>query len=228
MKRCLLVGAAPSTGKGLDYVLQTQTFDAIFAVDGGFEEVRKRSLVPDAVFGDFDSLGFVPDHPHVVTYDPYKDFTDLDLALHHVSTLGFEEVVICNAFVGRLDHTIGNMQILIRMAAQGLCVWGIEEDAVIAPLVAPGPFSSLSFEQGVSGTCSVISHSDCTYGVNEAGLEWSVENATCTNRALWGISNEFKEKPACISLDKGSLWVIFPLQEFTRAYYDRMRYTQPV
>lgn len=34
MKRCLLVGAAPSAHKELDYILQTQGFDAVYAVEG--------------------------------------------------------------------------------------------------------------------------------------------------------------------------------------------------
>lgn len=220
MKRCLLVGAAPSTGEGLDYILQTQSFDALYAVDGGYAQLAKRSLAPDSVFGDFDSLGSTPDHPSVYRYDTHKDFTDMDLAIHHALRSGYGELVVCNAFVGRLDHTIGNMQLLIQAAMQGICIWGIEEDEAIAPVVAPGPFSSLSFFEGATGTCSVLSHSDVVRGVKEEGLEWSLEGATCTNRALWGISNELKGMPARISIEEGSLWVTFPLKEFSRAYYD--------
>ena len=32
MKRCLLVGAAPSTGQGLTYILKTQSFDAVYGI----------------------------------------------------------------------------------------------------------------------------------------------------------------------------------------------------
>lgn len=222
MKRCLLVGAAPSEGQGLAFVLETQSFDAVYAVDGGFAQVTARGITPDAVFGDFDSLGEVPHHPEVYEYDAYKDFTDMDLAIHHAIEAGFGELVVCNAFVGRLDHTIGNLQLLIQAASQGACIWGIEEDEAIAPLVAPGPFSSLSFEEGAYGVCSVLSHSDVALGVSEEGLEWNLEDVTCVNRALWGVSNELKGKPARISLKQGSLWVTFPLQELSRAYYDAL------
>lgn len=71
MKRCLLVGAAPSAHKELDYILQTQEFDAVYAVDGGFAVLQERGIVPDAVFGDFDSLGAVPQHPCVFEYDAH-------------------------------------------------------------------------------------------------------------------------------------------------------------
>ena len=200
----------------------TQSFDAVYAVDGGYAEVTARAITPDAVFGDFDSLGTTPCHPEVYEYDTHKDFTDMDLAIHHAIAKGYEELVVCNAFVGRLDHTIGNMQLLIQAASQGVCIWGIEEDEAIAPLVAPGPFSSLSFKEGTQGVCSVLSHSDKAEGICEEGLEWNLDNATGVNRALWGISNEFKGVPARISLAHGSLWVTFPLEELSRAYYDRL------
>ena len=60
MKRCLLVGAAPSTGQGLTYILKTQSFDAVYAVDGGYAEVAARAITPDVSIGDFDSLGTTP------------------------------------------------------------------------------------------------------------------------------------------------------------------------
>ena len=219
MKRCLLVGAAPSAHKELDYILQTQEFDAVYAVDGGFAALQQRSIAPDAVFGDFDSLGQVPQHPCVFEYDAHKDFTDMDLAIGHAEQQGFEGLVICDAFTGRLDHSLGNLQLLVQAAARGTCVWGIGDETVIAPLVAPGPYSSLSFEEGAWGTCSVISHSDVARGVTEVGLEWELDGATTTNRALWGISNELIGKPARISVEEGSLWVIFPLLEFPRVSY---------
>ncbi|OKY80166.1 MAG: hypothetical protein BHV62_07005 [Eggerthella sp. 51_9] len=102
-------------------------------------------------------------------------------------------------------------------------MWGIGEETVIAPLVAPGPFCSLSFAEGAQGTCSVLSHSDVCKGVTEVGLEWELDGATCTNRALWGISNELIGRPVSISLEEGSLWVIFPLLEFPRAAYTYIR-----
>ena len=148
-------------------------------VDGGFAALQERGIVPDAVFGDFDSLGAVPQHPCVFEYDAHKDFTDMDLAIGHAEQQGFEELVICDAFTGRLDHSLGNLQLLIQAAARGTCVWGVGEETVIAPLVAPGPFCSLSFAEGAQGTCSVLSHSDVCKGKHEVGLEWELDGATC-------------------------------------------------
>ena len=69
----------------------------------------------------------------------------------------------------------------------------------------------------------MLSHSDVCKGVTEVGLEWELGGATCTNGALWGISNELIGRPASISLEEGSLWVIFPLLEFPRVAYTYIR-----
>ncbi len=220
MKRCLLVGAAPSHHKGLDYLLQTQSFDTIYAVDGGYATLQQRSLVPSEVFGDFDSLGFVPNHPMVHEYDTHKDFTDMEMAISQAIATGHEELVLCDAFVGRLDHTLGNLQLLISTAKRGACIYGIGEEEAIVPLVAPGPFAALAIEAGAWGTCSVVSHSNVAQGVTEVGLEYHIEDGTCSNCEVWGVSNELVGKPARISLAEGSLWVMLPLQELPRISYE--------
>lgn len=223
MKRCLLVGAAPSEHEGLDFILKTQHFDGLYAVDGGYAACTQRGLTPDAVFGDFDSLGGVPDHPNVSTADAHKDFTDMDWAVNEAIRAGFTELILCDAFVGRLDHTMGNLQLLIQTAARGTCIWGIEEDEAIAPMVAPGPFSVLDIDEGAWGTCSVISHSDTAHGVTETGMEYSITDGTVTNRAIWGVSNELIGTPARIQLAEGTLWVTFPLKEFDRVHYPHLQ-----
>lgn len=219
MTKCLVVGAAPSSHTALDYILKTTVFDVIVAADGGYASLKARDLEPTVVLGDFDSLGYVPDHPHLVQFDTHKDFTDLDLALQYCVDEGFDEVVVCEAFTGRLDHSLGNLQLLIKYAKKGVCIWGATDEEIIVPLVAPGPFSAISFEPGAQGVLSVISHSDRAYGITEFGLEYGVEDALCLNHVLWGISNELIGKPARISLKEGSLWVFFPLREVTRFAY---------
>ncbi len=219
MKRCLLVGAAPSEHKGLAHVLETQRFDAVYAVDGGYAVLHERGIVPTKVFGDFDSLGYAPEHPCVARYDSHKDYTDMDLAIQDAELSGYGELVLCDAFEGRLDHTLGNLQLLVQVAARGTRIWGVGEDFAVAPLAAPGPFSSLSFAEGAQGTCSVINHSDVAVGVTEEGMEYGIENGTTLNRALWGVSNELVGAPARISLREGSLWVLFPLAALSLASY---------
>ncbi len=221
MTRALLVGAAPCEHKALTFLLEQVAFDYVIAVDGGYQTLLEKKVYPDVVFGDFDSLGFVPDQQNVEAFDPHKDFTDMDLALKFAAEQNFDDLVMCDAFVGRLDHTLGNLQLLISAASRGMRVWGFTEEEGILALYAPGNLSVIRFDEGAFGTFSLISHADVCEGVNEAGFEWSLSDATVLNRAVWGVSNELIGTPAIASCEQGSLWAFYPLAEFSRVLYGK-------
>lgn len=240
MHSCLVVGGAPTEHKGLDQVLATCRFDTVFAVDGGFAPLAARDVVPQGVFGDFDSLGYIPDRAsldanrqeggstddmHIEVFDHHKDFTDMDWALNHAAEQGFTNIVMCDGLHKRLDHSLGNLQLMAYAAHNGQRVWGITEEEVVITLDAAGGLTELSVDAGATGTCSVISHSDDASGVTEEGMEYAIENAHVSNRALWGISNELVKKPVRISLTKGSLWVFLPLKELGRIAYAGVKLT---
>lgn len=238
MHSCLVVGGAPTEHRGLDHVLETCRFDTIFAVDGGYAPLAQRGVIPQGVFGDFDSLGYIPsdkrmqatgrktDDPraassqvHIEVFDSHKDFTDMDWALSHASEQGFTNIVMCDGLHKRLDHSLGNLQLMAYAANHGQRVWGITEDEVVVTLDSAGGLTELTVDKGATGICSVISHSDEATGVTEEGLEYGLENAHVSNRALWGISNELITSPARISLRTGSMWVFLPLKEIERISY---------
>ena len=74
---CYVVGAGDFHPRGLT----PGPGDLVIAADGGFAALKGLGLTPDLVVGDFDSLGHVPDHPHVVTLPVEKDDTDMQSAL---------------------------------------------------------------------------------------------------------------------------------------------------
>ena len=211
MPTCLIVGAAPSDGASLRWVLDNAYYDYVMAVDGGFEKLKALGVEPDEVFGDFDSLGYTPEHPRVATFEQHKDFTDMELAIQHAYEQGFADVIMCDALTARVDHTLGNLQLLIKAASWGMRVWGFTDDQVCVALNAPGPLDYVAFDEGAFGVMSALSHSDVATGVTEEGFEYSLEGATVLNRAVWGVSNELIGKPARISLEQGSIWVFMPL-----------------
>lgn len=239
MHSCLVVGGAPTEHHGLDHILEVCHFDTIFAVDGGFAPLMQRNIIPQGVFGDFDSLGYIPSkqsfkakgqntkgqqsptltQPQIHVFDSHKDFTDMDWALDHAIKQGFTNIVMCDGLHERLDHSLGNLQLMAYAASRGQRIWGITENEVVITLDSSGALTELIIEPGASGTCSVISHSDKATGITEEGLEYGLQDTEVTNRALWGISNELIEAPARISLCTGSVWVFLPLKEIARISY---------
>ena len=67
----------------------------IIAADGGYAHTRKLGLTPDAVLGDFDSLGFVPAGAQVHPVE--KDDTDCMIAVRLALERGCDDIVIYDA-----------------------------------------------------------------------------------------------------------------------------------
>ncbi len=226
MACCLIVGAAPSEHKGLDYILEHGALDCVIAVDGGYAALMARNREPDVIAGDFDSLGFVP--PHAQTpFDTHKDFTDLDWALQYAHEHEYDDVILVDALSGRLDHSLGNLDLMVHMTACGMRVWGITDSEVVLALLAPGEYSSVCFAPGGKGVVSVMPHSDVQCGVTETGFEYGLDHADQTNMCLWGISNELIGHEACVSLEAGSVWVFAPLESLGLIRYGKEKICAP-
>ena len=119
MKRCLVL-----TGGRLDLAfagsfLEKEEFHKIVAVDGGLKAARALGITPDVIVGDFDSadpsvLACYRKQEHIIweVHQPEKDDTDTELALKRAMAMACTEIVLLGATGGRLDHMIGNIQLL--------------------------------------------------------------------------------------------------------------------
>lgn len=95
----------------------------MIAADGGYRTLKARGIEPDFVMGDFDSLGYRPDHPNVETHPVMKDDTDLGLAVRWALAHGYRRLVIAGALGGRLDQTIASFQTLRGLTDAGAQGW---------------------------------------------------------------------------------------------------------
>lgn len=73
-----------------------------------------------------------------------------------------------------------------------------------------GP-AELRLEPHPGEIVSVFSLTDESHGVTETGLAYSLDDVVLTNRTSWGLSNEFTDAPATISVVSGTLVVFHPL-----------------
>ena len=67
---CYIIGAG-DFGSG---TVAASEGDYIIAGDGGYRLCKERGIQPDLVVGDFDSLGYRPDHPNVRSFPPGEGF----------------------------------------------------------------------------------------------------------------------------------------------------------
>ena len=181
--------------------------DLVIAADGGLRHTEQCGVQPTLILGDFDSLGYTPDRAEVFPVE--KDDTDTFLAAKYGMEQGSRTFHIYGGTGGRLDHLLGNLQILafISEKAPGTAaeILGSHERVWLLD------GGSLSIQGKPESTFSVLCHSDRAEGVTIRGARFGLENAVMTNRFPLGISNRIgEERIATISVEKGILFVIYP------------------
>lgn len=178
--------------------------DHIIAADGGLTHVQTLGLQPDSLIGDFDSLGYIP--PAAKVFPVEKDDTDAMLAVRHGLKLGYKRFVMYGSLDGpRLDHTVANFQTLQFLAdhgAQGYLV-GLN---TVATVIKNG---RLSFPAGAQGILSVFCMGSDARGVCLSGLKYPLADGTLTAGFPLGVSNRFTGESAEVSVQDGSLLVLW-------------------
>lgn len=178
--------------------------DFVIAADGGLRHTQALGITPDEVLGDFDSLGFIPEDARVFPVE--KDDTDAMLAVRRGLSLGYREFYLYGSLDGpRLDHTVANFQTLQFLADHGAAGYLIGKNAIVT-VVKNG---SILFPAQAEGLISVFCMGADARGVTETGLYYTLDNGVLTSGFPLGASNHFTGKESRISVDDGSLLIIW-------------------
>lgn len=165
--------------------------DHVVAVDRGLDALLSAGLGCDVYVGDADTVSdagraLVDDATdfEVERHDPYKDYTDLALALDSVRRRwpGAEVVATCSTG-GRPDMALSVLGLLA--GYEDAPIW-IAENKVFARLLHAG--ESWIIEGAEGKTFSIIAIAPNTE-VSERGLEWELDHAQLGLLADTGISN---------------------------------------
>ena len=196
MGKCIVFCAA-----GFDKLAQEiQADDYVVAADGGLRHLEALSLTPDAILGDFDSLGYVPKSAQVFPVE--KDDTDAMLAVRHGLERGYREFLIYGGLDGqRLDHTVANYQTLQYLADHGAVGYLIGKDYIVT-VIKNG---SIRFPETAQGIISLFCLGADARGVSLKGLQYPLENSTLSSGFPLGVSNHFVGESAEIRVEDGSL-----------------------
>lgn len=165
--------------------------DHVVAVDRGLDALLGAGLGCDVYVGDADTVSDAgralvdaATDFEVERHDPYKDYTDLALALDSVRRRwpGVEVVATC-ATGGRPDMALSVLGLLT--GYEDAPVW-IAEDKVVARILRAGESWTIEGHEG--STFSIIAIAPGT-AVSEHGLEWELDHAPLGLLADTGISN---------------------------------------
>ena len=200
MKNCVIFCAGEFSGLA-EPVAQS---DFVIAADGGLRHTHALGLKCDAILGDFDSLGFVPQEANVFPVE--KDDTDAMLAARRGLAVGCDRFLLYGSMDGpRLDHTIANLQTLQFLADRGAVGYLVGEK-YIATVVRN---ETVRFPAAAAGILSLFCMGADARGVTLEGLQYPLEDGTLTAGFPLGVSNHFVGREAAVTVAHGSLLALY-------------------
>ena len=200
MGKCIIFCAADF--HGLAAPLEKDDF--ILAADGGLKHAESLGIVPNGILGDFDSLGYTPEGSTVFPVE--KDDTDAMLAVRKGLELGYREFYLYGSLDGpRLDHTVANFQTLQFLADHDAFGYLIGKDYMVT-VVKNG---SICFDDRCTGIFSVFCIGKDAEGVSIRGGKYEAEHVVLSAGFPLGVSNHFEGKPVTVSVESGSLLILW-------------------
>jgi thiamine pyrophosphokinase len=168
--------------------------DIVLAADGGARFLLDIGVQPEVVVGDFDSLDTAAmsrlesEGVRFVRHPVRKDFTDGELAVDEALRLGAAEVVLAGG-LGALDHTLGHLAILRRLAARDVPARMVAPHLSVAVFRAPASVK-LAAAAGVRVSLIPLGE-DAT--VTLAGLDYPLAREVLPADACLGVGNHVAE-----------------------------------
>ena len=187
MRRCVIVGGA-SIGDYETVGAMLRPDDYVIYCDCGLRHMDGLGAEPDLIVGDFDSYSNPEYDTETIVLPCEKDDTDTVFAVKEALRRGFEDFLLIGVVGERLDHTLGNVSLLLMLDSEGkkgtiiddYSEMEIVSDRCGMPCIIDDSYVYFSLIN-ISGTAR---------GVNIRGAKYPLENAEITCEYQYGVSNE--------------------------------------
>ena len=203
MKRCIIVGGADI--RNYDLIRESlQSDDYIIFCDSGLKHLAALQVEPSLIVGDFDSH----ENPHLATETIVlpceKDDTDTVYAMKEAIRRGFDTFLLIGVVGGRLDHTLGNIAMLLYLDAHG-CKGTIIDDYSEMEIVSSDP----AYIEDKYAFFSLLNITGCAKGIMIQNAKYPLDDGEITCEYQYGVSNEvIPGKTAIVSVREGKLLLI--------------------
>lgn len=206
MGKCVIIGAADikDYARAKNYLRKDDFY--IFC-DAGLKHTEALGMKPDLIIGDFDSYSkeeALKQGIETIVLPCEKDDTDTVFAVKEGMRRGFSEFLLLGAIGQRLDHTLGNVSILLMLdkaGRRGMIVDDYSEMSLVGqvPAYIDGSFSYFS----------VLNISGKAEGVTIEGAKYPLKGAVISCDYQYGVSNEvLAGERAAVSVADGRLLLI--------------------
>ena len=202
-KRCVIVGGADI--RNYDFIRETLCGeDYVIFCDSGLKHLEQLQVAPSLIVGDFDSH----ENPHLdvetIVLPCEKDDTDTVYAVKEAIKRGFEDFLLIGVVGARLDHTLGNVSILLYLDSLGK-KGSIIDDYSEMEIVSDEPVSICDRY----AFFSLLNITGCAKGITITGAKYPLNGGEITCEYQYGISNEvLPGETAQVSVACGKLLLI--------------------
>ncbi len=203
MKRCVIVGGADINR--YEYIRsQLREDDYVIFCDSGLRHRESLHVEPGLIVGDFDSH----ENPHLdaetIVLPCEKDDTDTVFAVKEGLKRGYGEFLLIGVVGARLDHTLGNVYILLyldSLGKKGTIIDDYSEMEIVSkePACIEDNWAYFSL-LNISGTAE---------GITVRNAKYPLDNASITCEYQYGVSNEvLPGRTAEAAVEKGKLLLV--------------------
>lgn len=202
-RRCVIIGGAEIR----DYeAVKAFIREGDFCVfcDSGLRHMTALGFRPDLIVGDFDSY----QDPHLdvetITLPTVKDDTDTVYAVKEMLRRGCEEFLLAGVCGGRLDHTLGNVAILLWLDTLGKKALIVDDYSDMEIVSRDAAYIEDRYTY-----FSLLNISGTARGITVVNARYPLSDAEITCEYPYGISNEvLPGSTAVVTVREGRLLLI--------------------
>lgn len=203
MNRCVIVGGADI--RNADYIRERlRPDDYVIFCDSGLKHLEALRTEPGLIVGDFDSHENPNLDAETIVLPCEKDDTDTVFAVKEAIRRGYEDFLLIGVIGARLDHTLGNVSILLYLDSLGKTGRIIDDYSEME--IVSGKPAAIGPEYPFF---SLLNVSGCARGVTITGAKYPLNDAEITCEYQYGVSNEvLPGGRATVSVKCGKLLLI--------------------
>ncbi len=203
MKRCVIIGGA-AIGDYESVRKYLKKDDFYVFCDSGLNHLEKLNVSPDLIVGDFDSHKNPHLNAETIVLPCEKDDTDTVFAVKEALKRGFEDFLLIGVIGERLDHTLGNVSILLMLDREGKTGKIVDDYSEMEIVSRKTVLIDDSFAY-----FSLLNISGEAKGICVKNAKYPLHDAQITCEYQYGVSNEVTSgKSAEVSLKEGKLLLV--------------------
>ena len=183
--------------------------DLVICADRGGMYAKQMGIMPHLLLGDMDSIPkdvlnyYKENKVEMELFPSEKDMTDSEIAIWRAVSMGCDELVIMGAVGSRIDHSMANICMLKKLLEKNIKAVIVNKNNEIRLIN-----DSIELTKDEGYCVSLLPLTKKVTGITTKGLYYSLNDGELEMGISLGVSNEFVDDVAKITIKEGLLLVI--------------------